>query len=179
MKIILIRHGESEHNAGITNGKDTCLTKNGILQTKKLGDYLKKQNIKFDEIYTSNLIRSKQTGEIISKIIKVPIKKSYEEFNEYESKELKNRLRRILHRRLTNLKKLLKVISKEKNKDKNIIIVAHGITNRIIIGLLLNIPLKRQLLGFRQNNVGVSELIWEEEHKNWQLELLNDTSHLK
>ena len=53
------------------------LTEKGRIQAKYLGNRLKKQSI--SEIYTSNLERSKQTAEIISKIIKVPIKENFEE----------------------------------------------------------------------------------------------------
>ena len=70
MKIILVRHGESEHNAKITLSRDSKLTKKGEIQAKHLGEKIKNKKIKIDAIYTSNLIRSKKTAEIISKIIK-------------------------------------------------------------------------------------------------------------
>src|SRR3989344_652854 len=179
MKIILVRHGESEHNAGIVEGHNSSLSKKGKLQSKKLGERLKKQKIKIDKIYTSELIRSKQTAEIISKIIHVPIKKSFESLNEYDPKNLKNKLRLLLNRRLKRLKKFLKEISREKEKEKTIMVVAHGITNRIIIGYLLDLPLKKQLLRFRHANTSIGILSWSKEFKNWHITSLNDISHLQ
>src|SRR3989344_209183 len=133
MKIILIRHGESEHNAKITLSRDSKLTKKGEIQAKHLGEKIKNKKIKIDKIYTSNLIRSKQTAEIISKIVKVPIKKNFEELNEYPSVNLKSFFVRLLNMRLVKLKRLLAEITKNRRKDKTILVVAHGITNRIIM----------------------------------------------
>jgi broad specificity phosphatase PhoE len=178
MKIILVRHGESEGNAKLTENKDSSLTKKGRMQAESLGRKLKKEKIKIDEIYTSNLIRSRQTGEIISKHIKVPIKGSFEGLNEYRSHNLRYRLT-IFNFRLKRLKKSLAKITKNKEEDKVILIVAHGITNRIIIGLLLKIPLRRQLLRLWQYNTAISVLAWNNGHKNWGLESLNDISHLQ
>jgi hypothetical protein len=52
------------------------------------------------------------------------------------------------------------------------------VTNRIIIGYLLQIPLKKQLLRFKQHNTGFNILYWNKHFKNWNLESMNDTSHL-
>jgi len=90
MKIVLVRHGESGHNARMNDNKNSSLTKKGKIQAELLGKRLKREKIKIDKIYTSNLIRSKQTAEIVSKIIKIPISKSFEEFSEYPSANLKN-----------------------------------------------------------------------------------------
>ena len=178
MKIILVRHGESEHNAGKTESKDSKLTKRGEIQARHLGGKLKKEKIKISEIYTSHLIRSKQTAEIISKIIKVPVKKEFTELNEYHEKFLKIPLIKYFNLRIGKLKKLLKKITKDREKDKTIMIVAHGITNRIIIGHLLKIPIGKKLLRFVHHNVGLSTLRWNKKHKDWMLESMNDVSHL-
>lgn len=178
MKIILVRHGESEHNAKISDNKDSSLTKKGKIQAEHLGKRLKKEKIKIDKIYTSNLIRSKQTAEIISKIIKVPIGKNFEGLNEYPSKHLRNRLKILFDFRIGKLKKFLNEIAKGREKNKTILIVAHGVTNRIIIGHLLEIPLRKQLLRLWQHNTAISVLVWNRDFKNWGLESLNDVSHL-
>src|SRR3989344_2461076 len=178
MKIILVRHGESEHNAKITLSRDSKLTKKGEIQAKHLGEKLKNKKIKIDAIYTSNLIRSKKTAEIISKIIKVPIKKSFDEFNEYHAYHVKSKLIGLLSPRLRALKKLLREISKDREKDKTILIVAHGRTNRIIIAYLLQIPLGKYLLYLSQHNTGFSVLHWSKTFKNWRLQSMNDFTHL-
>ncbi len=179
MKVILVRHGESEHNIGKSTNLDSTLTKNGERQAELLGKKLKKEKVKIDTIYTSSMIRSKQTGEIISKIIKVPIKENFEGLSEYPSQHLKSKLRILFNLRLRRLKKFLKEITKVREKDKTIMIVAHGITNRIIIGVLLQIPLKRQLLRLQQKNTALNILDWNQDFKNWRLDSMNDISHLK
>jgi broad specificity phosphatase PhoE len=176
MKIIFVRHGESEHNAKLTDKEDSGLTKKGKKQAEYLGNKLKKQKI--SAIYTSNLLRSKETGEIISKIIKVPIKSTFEELNEYPSENLRSRLKILFNKRLRRLKKLLDKLSKEKEKEKNILIVAHGITNKIILGYLVQLPLRKQLLRFRQHNTGANSITWNKDFNNWGLDYMNDISHL-
>lgn len=176
MKIIFVRHGESKSNAGLTEDEDSPLTRKGKMQAKYLANSLKKENISI--IYTSNLLRAKQTGEIISKIIKVPIKASVEELNEYLGRHLRSLLELLFNRRLKRLKKFLKKISKDKGKNKTILIVAHAITNRIIMGYLLEIPLKKQLLFFRQHNTAMNSIYWSKFYGNWHMEHMNNLSHL-
>ena len=176
MKIIFARHGESENNVGISEDEDSALTKKGRLQAKYLGNSLKKENISM--IFTSNLLRAKQTGEIISKIIKVSIKESFDELNEYPSENLRSRLKILFNGRLRRLRKLLDKISQDKEKDQTILIVAHGITNKIIVGYLLQIPLGRQLLRFRQHNAGIHSMLWSKRYNNWNMEYMNNFSNL-
>lgn len=63
MKVYVIRHGESETNEkGLWTGcADVRLTERGKKQAQKAGELLK--NITFDKIYTSDLIRAKETAE--------------------------------------------------------------------------------------------------------------------
>ena len=178
MKILLVRHGESEHNSGKSANKDSLLTKKGRIQAEYLGEKLKKEKIKIDEIYASGLERSKQTAGIISKVIKVPVKKDFTELNEYHEGFLKIPLIKYFNFRIRKLKKLLKKITKDREKDKTILIVAHGITNRIILGHLIGIPLGRHLIRFRHHNTGLSVLEWNKKFKNWRLEFFNDFLHI-
>jgi broad specificity phosphatase PhoE len=79
MRLVIIRHGESESNAkkinqGSTQGK---LTKKGLSQAKKTALFLsKKEDIQF--IYCSDLHRTKETANEVLKRIKVPIEYSKE-----------------------------------------------------------------------------------------------------
>lgn len=178
MRIILVRHGQSENNAGINDSHDSPLTKKGRMQAERLGKKLKKEKVKIDMIYTSDLIRSRETGKIISDILKVPIKTGFEGLNEYHHRRLVSRVQGMLNFRVRKLKKFLKEISKDRNKDKTILIAAHGITNRIILGILLGIPLRLPLMRLRHDNTGFSVLRWVEDFKNWNLESMNDIYHL-
>lgn len=178
MKIILVRHGESENNARISDDKDSSLTKKGKRQAEHLGRSLKKQKIDINYIYTSNLKRSKETAEIISKITKIPIKESFKGLDEYHSKYLRRKLSASFNSRIRELKRFLRNIAKDKEKDKTILIVAHGVTNRVIIGYFVQLPLRKQLLRFKQDNTGLTILDWNKNYKNWNLRFMNNINHL-
>jgi len=74
----IVRHGESEWNSKkLIQGQTPHipLTNNGKNQAKKLGDKLK--SIDFDKVFSSDLLRAKQTAEIITldkKIVVATIK---------------------------------------------------------------------------------------------------------
>ena len=71
MKLILLRHGESEWNLlnQFTGWTDIGLTENGINEAQFSGEQLLKANINIDTLYTSLLVRSTHTAEIIADII--------------------------------------------------------------------------------------------------------------
>lgn len=64
--IYIVRHGETEWNTKnlIQGHKDSPLTKLGIEQTKQLAKELKR--IKFDLIFSSDLLRAEKTAKIIA-----------------------------------------------------------------------------------------------------------------
>ncbi len=176
MKIILIRHGESEQNAKINDNEDSYLTTNGKKQAEHLAVRLKGYNI--SEIYSSNLIRAKQTAEIISKKIKIPIKGFFSELNEYKRNHLKKKLLTLFSPRLKKLRKLLNNLSEDKEQDKTILIVSHGIANRIILGYLLGLGISKGLFRLAQYNTCINFLYWNKQYKNWSAWSTNDISHL-
>ncbi len=67
MKVVLIRHGQSEGNLAqvIQGQKDYPLSKKGAEQAQKAGQELK-ETYHFDRIYSSNLQRAAKTAEIIA-----------------------------------------------------------------------------------------------------------------
>ena len=74
LEIYLIRHGQSNGNAGIKvrevptiqDMADPLLTELGIAQAEKLGEYL--SDINFDAVYSSALLRAERTAtEVIKK----------------------------------------------------------------------------------------------------------------
>ncbi|MFA5937229.1 MAG: histidine phosphatase family protein [Candidatus Paceibacterota bacterium] len=73
MKIYFVRHGQSESNKkGILTGHiDIPLSSEGIEQAKKTSLEISSD---FEEIYSSDLIRCKQTAEIINKKLNTSIK---------------------------------------------------------------------------------------------------------
>ncbi len=180
MNIIFVRHGESAHNAKISEEGNSSLTEKGRKQAELLGKRLRKYKI--STIYTSNLLRAKETGEIISKILKIPVKENLEELDEYSSNHLRSVLRALIRRktsrRLKRLKRFLNKISEKREEEKTILIIAHGVTNRIIMGYLSQIPLRKQLLRFSQENTCLNVLKWKKEYNNWNINCINDIEHL-
>ena len=77
MKLILLRHGESQWNLEnrFTGWKDVSLTKEGIAEAKFSGKQLIKANIKVNSVYTSILNRATETTDIVTRILNFPPKK--------------------------------------------------------------------------------------------------------
>jgi broad specificity phosphatase PhoE len=74
LELYLCRHGQNEDNAaGILNGhRDLPLTQVGREQAKELGTLAKQNGLSFDHVYTSPLIRAKETADIISTMTSSP-----------------------------------------------------------------------------------------------------------
>ncbi len=71
MRLILVRHGETDYNVQKLNQgwADTRLTENGIKQARAVGQRLKDEKI--DDVYLSDLLRTRETADEILKIIKL------------------------------------------------------------------------------------------------------------
>ena len=63
MKLYLIRHGQSEANSTATHSgwSQVSLTAKGEGEARAVGDRLRRENLTFDRIYTSDLRRAMQT----------------------------------------------------------------------------------------------------------------------
>jgi len=68
VEIYLVRHGQNVDNAnGTLNGhRDLPLTAVGLEQAREVAQLAKDNDLVFDYIYTSPLIRAKQTAEVIA-----------------------------------------------------------------------------------------------------------------
>ena len=68
-KLVLLRHGQSQWNLEnrFTGWKDVPLTEQGIREARKAGVLIKKNNIKFDKVFSSNLERANRTAELAIK----------------------------------------------------------------------------------------------------------------
>ncbi len=172
MEIIFIRHAEKEKT-----GEDPYLTKKGIKQVKHLVNKIKKEN--FSEFYCSNMNRAKQTAEIVSKKIKIrpKIEKSLNEFGSEMLIKSKNKWDREERNHYNKLISFLKKITKTHTEKKSILIIAHGLTNRIILSYFLGLNLKR-VIQFRQAEGGINSIYWFEKFKNWRLNVWNDNNHI-
>jgi phosphoserine phosphatase len=172
MRIYLVRHAQKENE-----GENPPLTKKGIKQARYLAKKLKKK--KFDDFYSSDMNRTKQTSEIVSKEIKIKpkIEKSLNEYESSDIKQEKSKWNKEERKRLKKMLEFLDEILKNPKQKKNILIIAHGITNRIIFSYLLNIPMKRTIV-FRQDETCTNILKYSEKFENWRLVRLNDNHHL-
>jgi len=74
MKIILLRHGESQWNLEnrFTGWTDVKLTSLGKIEAEYSGKQILKKNIKVDVIYSSILKRSVDTARIVANVINFP-----------------------------------------------------------------------------------------------------------
>lgn len=72
MKLYLVRHGESEGNAGdITQGKDGALSPHGVKQAQFLAERLSR--VDFDQILVSEYERAEETASYIWEATKKPL----------------------------------------------------------------------------------------------------------
>lgn len=172
MEIIFIRHAEKDKT-----GEDPYLTKRGVKQSKYLAKKLKKD--KFNEFYCSDMNRAKQTAKIISKKIRIApkIEKSLNEFESEMITKNKNKWNKEEKKHYNKLISFLKKITKNPDEDKLVLIISHGLTNRIILSYFMNLNLKRTIQ-FRQGEGGVNSIYWIEKFKNWRLKIWNDNNHI-
>lgn len=86
-KLYCVRHGQSEWNKLnlFTGWVDVSLSENGIEEAKKVGDLL--ENVEFDVVFTSNLIRAEMSAMLIlskNKFNKVPYRMHEQDSVNYE-----------------------------------------------------------------------------------------------
>lgn len=173
MEIIFVRHAEKEEI-----GENPPLTKKGKNQAIYLARELSKSK-EFDEFYCSDLDRAKQTAKIVSRKTKIKprIEKS---LNEFKSETLKeNKIKWGIQERehYNNLISFLKEITKNPNEKKKILIIAHGITNRIILSFFLKLDM-RKLVQFRTRETAINSIYWVEKFMNWRLKYWGNNNHL-
>ena len=73
MEIIIVRHGETQHNKAkkMQGSLPGILTEKGKNQARQVAESLKQ--FEFTHIYCSSLNRAKQTAEILSEVLSLPI----------------------------------------------------------------------------------------------------------
>lgn len=109
MDLFILRHGEAGRGS-ITARDDSkrALTLEGEKEIKNISEGIKELGIEFDYIFTSPLLRAKQTAELVSKI--VTSKNQIKELDELKPEG--NKLQ--LYSKLSNLK-----------QDSSVLIVGH------------------------------------------------------
>lgn len=201
LKVILVRHGEEERIKSDNveyQTNDSNLTIKGIEQVKKLASKLKEFSI--TEIYSSDIKRAVQTAEIINKELNIIIKTDErlrernigdfekhgdnwrKEFNKLKEKEIVRGvpLREIrppngenLYDFRDRIRSFLIDLSKRKG---NILVSAHGGINGAIINFAQDWNTKEFKL-IKQDSACINILTFE--NNQWNILVLNDTSHLE
>ncbi|MCJ7817197.1 MAG: histidine phosphatase family protein [Candidatus Aenigmarchaeota archaeon] len=196
MKLILVRHGETEWNVkGRVQGQaDIALNRKGLEQAKKVGFRLKKEPI--DVIYCSYMKRTRQTAASITRFHKVPViysnlikernfgKLEGMHTDEYRRIREESGLPFHLYRPLggenyidleKRVKKFLAMI-KKKHSKQTVVVVSHGGVIRTFITVITKKPLAA-VHEIEQHNASVN-VIELSPGRQPKIHYLNSTEHL-
>lgn len=200
-RIYIVRHGETEWNKmqraqGCSN--DIPLSEEGRVQAMAVAKRLKDEKI--DLFFSSDLKRAYETALIIAKEHNGQVQKCKEfreinlgdweglNFNVIQEKynDIFNVWKKTPHLALIpNAERVSDIIIRAvgkldkillNNKDKNILIVSHGITIKVMLASLLGMELSN-MHKIRQDNTALN--ILEYDGENYDILLINDTCHLK
>lgn len=198
MKLIIIRHGQSEADLlDIHEGRaDYKLTELGKQQARALADYISKK-YKIDKIYCSTLSRARQTAGYLSEATGVPIilDENLMEFNNgliagMDRKEADEKYPEV--KGLPSNKAVYEQETKEEfrnrarlvidrivyenDDDQTIAVVSHGGMINQLYGFLLGIPVEKRI-GFCTDDTGFH--IWRLGKGSFVIEKSNSTDHLR
>ncbi|RYD05385.1 hypothetical protein N752_08560 [Desulforamulus aquiferis] len=199
-RIYLVRHGETSWNAGgrFQGHSDIPLTDKGKEQAQYLAERLRKEKI--DAFYSSDLLRARETAEILAKPHGLPVQNVKElreiNFGQWEgltSREISENFSEIssewwskpLTTQIPSGERLLDVVHRcqeailriaEEQVDKSSVVVAHGGVIRALVGTVLGMDLN-YFWKLRLDNVSLTVIEIFESDKAI-LELYNDTCHL-
>ena len=197
-KLILVRHGQGENNLHdlIGGWSDVTLTELGIKQAQAVADRLHEELEEDYTVYSSDLMRAKQTAEIIyEKLGKTPTyaiglrehnpgivsgmarEKAEALLQEVSEPPLEWRPFPEAESAGEFYKRVSSFMDKLIEKEERVIIVSHGGTIQNIIRWWIGSPLSDYYrVGFGVANTSVTVLD-SSEHRERRIERLNDTSH--
>ena len=199
MRLILVRHGQTEWNAsGRYQGQsNVSLSDLGRRQAELLAERFPVKSL--DVIYTSDLVRARETAECVGEKLGVPVhpEKAFRElsFGDWEGltyQEISSRWPKEANQLFTAPDKLQIpngetfqalqkramdriVVLYKMHVNQTVGIFAHGAINKTILAGLMHIPL-HYLWSLRQDNTAVNILRMEDGYVT--IELLNSTAHL-
>ena len=199
MRLILVRHGQTEWNAGgrYQGQSNVALSDTGRKQARFLAERFPVRQL--DAIYTSDLDRAKETAECVGKRLGLTVcpEKAFRElsFGDWEGltyQEISSRWPEEAEKLFTAPDELViphgetfrdlqkraldKIYSLyERHIDQTVAVFAHGAINKTILAGLMHIPL-HYLWSLRQDNTAVNILRLDDGYV--MVELINSTSHL-
>lgn len=201
-KIVLVRHTQTIGNVEkrLTGREDYPLTLDGKKYVDKLTNRLK--NIKFDKAYASTSERTIKTIQKLADINNLPIEQDknlcemyfgiydgwkWEEVNKINPKIHENHIKtneiigipnqestEEVRIRMTNA---ITKIAKE-NKGKTILICSHGVAIEAFIRGIIKKPFSVDIEENSQKNTSINIINYDFEKNEYNIELLNDISHL-
>ncbi|MBI2133765.1 histidine phosphatase family protein [Candidatus Woesearchaeota archaeon] len=196
MKLIIVRHGETEGNVNQTmqghlHGK---LTEKGVFQATKLAELLKNERI--DAIFSSDLERARGTASEIGRHHSCPVYflpelrerkvgiyegRHYSELKQAVSESGKHKVDfipeggesfgQLKERASVFFDRLLKEF-----KGRTVLVCSHGGFNRMLLGILLGKPIE-EAVEIPQNNACIN-IVEISEDKKHHASLLNSIDHL-
>lgn len=197
-ELILVRHGETEWNAGeIFRGRaDVSLNEKGVVQAKMLGEYLKDSRL--EAVYTSPLQRAVRTAERIAtphsldiRIEPALIDMDYGEWQGMPLTEVKKIYKNLYIKwnkspeivtlpggeslddvRSRAVSAVNKIIKKHKG---TIVLVSHRVVNKVLICFMLGLD-NSHFWNIRQETCGISSFFYEK--GQFVMVKHNDTSFL-
>lgn len=198
VNLYLIRHGKQ--NSTLCN-VDVELSEEGRIQAELLRERLKNYNI--DALYSSNLLRARQTAEIINEAFHLPheireeireisfglLEGRSDEYNEEHFHEFKEEQKKLIddipypdgENGTSVYERAMPVIQEiVQSGNKNIAVVTHGGTIRVLLAALFGKnQAKRFLFGVSLENTGITQLIYNCNNDRFYLERFNDFAHLE
>lgn len=176
-KLMIARHGQTRWNVedkicGIT---DLELTEEGIRQAEELAEKVKRMQI--DLIITSDMKRARKTGEIVGERLGIPVISDsrlremnfgkYEGVSRQDAGYHRDRVHfacrypeggesvfQVAHRVYSCLDEW-----KEKYRDENVLVVAHGSACRILRTYFVDVR-NEDFYHYRLQNCEIEEFIW-------------------
>lgn len=196
--IYLIRHGRQ--NSTLCN-VDVELSSEGIRQAELLGERLSRYPI--DGLYSSNLIRAKETAEIINQKLSLPLL-IRNDIREISFGDLEGRTNSYIDEHFSHVKAAMMDLAEDipfpggengtsvcerampvleeivRSGKKHIVVVTHGgVIRSLLAALFGKNQAKRFLYGISLENTSITELVYNEELDRYYLERFNDGAHLE
>ncbi|MBI3050928.1 histidine phosphatase family protein [Candidatus Woesearchaeota archaeon] len=199
MRLILVRHGETDDNVNhISQGhRDTGLNERGRLQSAAIGRALRAEKV--DAIFSSDLRRARETAEAILRFHNAPVtfsrhirEQSIGVFEGRPREDFKSFLlesaakgmavedvtpgagesMRDVRRRAEDFISILA----EKYKGRTVLVVTHGGFLRMLLGVLLNRSAAESMTLFKLKNACIN--IIEVSPAGSKAHVINSVSHL-
>lgn len=202
MKMYFIRHGRQD---SMLCNVDVALSKEGKRQAELVGERLKKHEVK--AIFTSDMLRAVETGEIINTYINVPLK-IYRDLRETEFGEMEGLTDEQLKEKYADFYKerdkfesdmhypggengaecymrmksaVMEIIAEcEEKKIDTVVIVSHAGAIRCFLTGILGIDMARRLQFVKtMENCSITEIDYDRNRDRFYIERINDYAHLE